>query len=441
MAIYNRNLEINIEKFNKFREVFIINKRCYFTGKKIFNYENIIEYEKQIIKQYDSSNRSNQAKYRDQIMKGMTNSKSFNLFFTNIYYLYDLFRQTDNKINRINFYLNCYLKDFEVIKKDKTSTSSDSKIKKVLNSINLNIEVNEDTCANGIINSVAYNTNMYYEMNFIYVFLKKVFENKINYLEIIESIKFEDIIDSTKGHSKEIYNFVSRNALLYLFYPEKYEPILSYEDKKSIITYYLGSVKNEFLAELDADLLFIRNQLRMVDKGFYNQPFNSWMFNKKVSTSIKNRLKEINKYPSKIYDIDDGDINFQSEREREVLIKARIGQSHFRNQLQLKFGTCCICGIEHNELLIASHIKPWSKSNSDEKIDYQNNGLLLCVMHDKLFDRGFISFDDNGKIIISEKIKKEDFNKIKIDKNFRLGFEISEKMKKYLVYHRNKYSL
>ncbi|RXJ90444.1 hypothetical protein CRV01_04605 [Arcobacter sp. CECT 8983] len=432
MAIYNTNQRDNLERFNEFHKEFILNKRCYFTGEKVFNHKNIKEYENQIIKGYDNSDRSNQAKYRDQIIKGMSNSKSFNLFFTNIYYLYDLFRQTDNKINRINFYLNCYLKDFDVIKKDKTSNSSDSKIKKVLNNINLNIIVNENICTNGIINSVAYNTNMYYEMNFIYIFLKKIFENECNYSEIIENIKFKDVIYLKKFHSKVIHSFVSRNALLYLFYPKKYEPILSYGDKKSIITYYLGSIKSEFLKELDIDLLYIRNQLNMSNNGFYDEPFNIWEIDKKISTSVSNRLKQVNTPPY----ITDLDIDFLSERERESLIKARIGQSYFRNQLQSIFKTCSICGIEHSELLVASHIKPWSKSNSDEKVDYQNNGLLLCVIHDKLFDRGFISFDDNGKIIISKKIKKEDFNKIRIDKKFRLGFEISKKMKEYLRYHR-----
>ena len=54
-----------------------------------------------------------------------------------------------------------------------------------------------------------------------------------------------------------------------------------------------------------------------------------------------------------------------------------------------------------NELLVASHIKPWSISDANEKLDI-HNGLLMCPNHDKLFDRGYISFDDTGRILISE---------------------------------------
>ena len=56
-----------------------------------------------------------------------------------------------------------------------------------------------------------------------------------------------------------------------------------------------------------------------------------------------------------------------------------------------------------NELLVASHIKPWSISDANEKLDI-HNGLLMCPNHDKLFDRGYISFDDTGRILISEKL-------------------------------------
>ena len=55
--------------------------------------------------------------------------------------------------------------------------------------------------------------------------------------------------------------------------------------------------------------------------------------------------------------------------------------------------------INHAEaVLIASHIKPWKDSDENERLDI-DNGLLLCPNHDKAFDRGYISFDDNGLII------------------------------------------
>lgn len=55
--------------------------------------------------------------------------------------------------------------------------------------------------------------------------------------------------------------------------------------------------------------------------------------------------------------------------------------------------------------MTAIHIKPWVESNSKEKLDTEN-GFLLCSNHDKLFDGGWISFNDDGTIIISETLKQ-----------------------------------
>ena len=83
--------------------------------------------------------------------------------------------------------------------------------------------------------------------------------------------------------------------------------------------------------------------------------------------------------------------------------------------------------------MIASHIKPWIESSSKEKLDVEN-GLLLCPNHDKLFDGGWISFDDNGHIMISNAMEISD----KIFMNVRDDMEIflSEKNRQYMKYHR-----
>ena len=63
--------------------------------------------------------------------------------------------------------------------------------------------------------------------------------------------------------------------------------------------------------------------------------------------------------------------------------------------------------VSDPKFLIASHIKPWACSESGEKLDI-DNGLLLCPNHDALFDSGYISFDENGVIMISEHLKRDD---------------------------------
>ena len=66
-----------------------------------------------------------------------------------------------------------------------------------------------------------------------------------------------------------------------------------------------------------------------------------------------------------------------------------------------------------------------------------NNTLLLCETHDKLFDRHYISFDINGKIMISENIRKEDYKKLNINEN--IGIKLNEKKEKYMKEHRKKF--
>ena len=71
--------------------------------------------------------------------------------------------------------------------------------------------------------------------------------------------------------------------------------------------------------------------------------------------------------------------------------------------------------------LIASHIKPWVVSDPAEKLDIEN-GFLMCLNHDKLFDQGWITFSDDGEIIISEDLSQTDrtFMNIREDINIKL---------------------
>jgi hypothetical protein len=87
--------------------------------------------------------------------------------------------------------------------------------------------------------------------------------------------------------------------------------------------------------------------------------------------------------------------------ERAQLVKARVGQGLYRSRVELIEAGCRLTGVTDRRFLRASHIKPWSKSDSREKLD-GNNGLLLAPHIDHLFDKGFISFEDNGRLITSE---------------------------------------
>ena len=89
-----------------------------------------------------------------------------------------------------------------------------------------------------------------------------------------------------------------------------------------------------------------------------------------------------------------------TDTEREQLTMARVGQGIFRKNLIEAWKTCCVSGCDYTPVLRASHIKPWSLSTNDERLDV-NNGLLLIPNLDVLFDKGLISFEDSGEMLIS----------------------------------------
>lgn len=93
---------------------------------------------------------------------------------------------------------------------------------------------------------------------------------------------------------------------------------------------------------------------------------------------------------------------------RQALVKARVGQGIFRDQvLELWSYQCAVTGCGVQEALRASHIKPWSESSDRERLDCYN-GLPLLATLDSLFDKHLIGFDPNGKMLISADLSREE---------------------------------
>ncbi len=163
----------------------------------------------------------------------------------------------------------------------------------------------------------------------------------------------------------------------------------------------------------------------------------------RIRPELKAALEEIDLSEfSPYYDEDEGEVQ-QIEQEldelqvegcdRESLVKVRTNQGIFRKRLLSKYQKCCLCRVHNKELLLASHIKPWSACASHEKLDV-NNGFLLCPNHDRLFDNGWISFDDTGAILISEQLDPVDRINMNVFDDMKI--HLTEENKKYLEYHR-----
>ncbi len=120
-----------------------------------------------------------------------------------------------------------------------------------------------------------------------------------------------------------------------------------------------------------------------------------------------------------------------SETERRNLVKSRIGQGIFRQRLLAHWKQCAVTGFEDTGLLVASHIKPWRSSNNSERLN-GFNGLLLTPNLDKAFDAGLITFDLDGYIKVSPRLK--DFSKLGITTEMKV--KLSPDHEPFMAFHR-----
>ena len=120
--------------------------------------------------------------------------------------------------------------------------------------------------------------------------------------------------------------------------------------------------------------------------------------------------------------------------ERHQLVKSRRGQGVFRDNVESREPKCRVTGVSNPNYLRASHIKPWRKSNDTEKID-GDNGLMLAPHVDFLFDKGFISFEDDGTLIVSELIEDAALESWGIPSEMNVG-SFTPEQSIFLKFHR-----
>ena len=129
------------------------------------------------------------------------------------------------------------------------------------------------------------------------------------------------------------------------------------------------------------------------------------------------------------------EMNLPNETERKGLVTSRVGQGAYRKRIIHRWEyKCAVTGFENLNLLIASHIVPWSDSSDNERLDV-HNGLLLSPTYDALFDRHLISFENSGKIILSDIIEMQAYQKIGLTGNEKI-LNFSSPNQNYLDRHR-----
>lgn len=124
------------------------------------------------------------------------------------------------------------------------------------------------------------------------------------------------------------------------------------------------------------------------------------------------------------------------ETDRRALVMARRGQGLFRQNVMRIEKACRVTGVSRPEHLVASHTKPWRDCDNMERLDGEN-GFVLTPSIDHLFDKGFISFENNGRLIVSPRADTSSLIKMGVDPTAELNVgRFSDGQKKFLDYHR-----
>ena len=123
---------------------------------------------------------------------------------------------------------------------------------------------------------------------------------------------------------------------------------------------------------------------------------------------------------------------------KKAMIQARVGQGLYRRNVIKAYRRCLITRVEQERLLVASHIKPWKHCHRDPaECLSPENALLLTPTWDALFDKGFISFSDEGELLLSDGIEKSTKVALGIPKSIKVG--LTPGQRKFMKFHRNKF--
>jgi hypothetical protein len=205
--------------------------------------------------------------------------------------------------------------------------------------------------------------------------------------------------------------------------PEKYSPLRPSGD--GLQSVYLTAVSPAFAAIIFR--LIGREASQVADVG------NAVSRAQQLSPAPEPTLEEWERrVESRI--LDDRSLR---DTEREALVQARRGQGVFRANVQTIEHACRVTKVERREHLIASHVKPWRDSANDERLNGEN-GLLLTPTIDHLFDKGFISFENRGNLIVSPVADPTSLERMGIPTEGVLNVgAFSEEQRRFLEYHRD----
>jgi hypothetical protein len=256
------------------------------------------------------------------------------------------------------------------------------------------------------------------------LFLKKDFEDYLNDAKFEYEQQEQVYLRDISGDWQEYYSTLQTFSDRIFFNVEKAV------GSRDLARYYIRSfdyVFREYFRSVMLPVISYVSILKLKDASgsffFLFRPALSYSFNPYYHPA---KLTEVTK------SINAKDI---SPKRKRYLVDSRDGQGEYRKNLLNESSECIITRVNDERVLIASHIKPWSVADDREKVDY-NNGLVLTPTYDRLFDQGFLSFLDDGTILLSPYISPLNLKKLNLTKGKKYIIPESLKRRAYLEYHR-----
>ena len=246
--------------------------------------------------------------------------------------------------------------------------------------------------------------------------------------------------DDDAQSSEELAAFFGRryDLLAYLFFikdPNQYYPCRPTVFKKAfddlgadstcfgLFTYDKYVQYNDTLRELANLYSTYGDHISVLDAHSF-----AWIIGK--YKDVRNYIFESDEEEPKVKDQ-------SGKKEKLAVVKTRVNQSEFRrNVVEYWKEECSVTGCTQTDLLIASHIKPWRDCTLNSESSNKYNGLLLTPNLDGLFDAGYISFQDDGSIMISALLSDATKQILGLSGNMRLRWR-EDKHKEFLQYHRD----
>ena len=238
---------------------------------------------------------------------------------------------------------------------------------------------------------------------------------------ISPSAKFPYIfIFSGKSGAQYGYNDRWDNHNIFTYTGEGQEGDMQFIKGNLALKDHLNRGKRIFLFEIEGGgMVKFISEMEFYDADYFVTPDRNGkdrigiqFFLKRIGVAIpvspnQYSLQPLNQDPHKILEL-----NLPAVTERSGLVTSRVGQGAYRKRIIHRWEyKCAVTNFNKLDILIASHIVPWAKATDHERLDV-NNGLLLSPTYDALFDKHLITFDNKGKIQLSDKIEFAAYQKI-----------------------------